>query len=83
MTKAIVESAMTEMKFRWITIRQVNKETFEGHPVYRIFNNKSRDQIGILSWYKPWRQTVFSSEENCVFNDACLRDVLTFIDSII
>ena len=69
-------------KYRFITIRQTNEELFGGKPVYRIFNNKTNLQLGILSWYKPWRQYVFSSRDDCVFNDSCLRDVLDFMSGI-
>ena len=69
-------------KYRFITIRQVETETFEDKPVYRVFNNKSEAQLAILSWYKPWKQYVFSSHDGCVFNDSCLRDVLDFMSSI-
>lgn len=68
-------------KYKYITIRQEHNETFEGHPVYRIFNTKSDGQIGLLSWYKPWKQYVFSSIAACVFNNSCLRDVLDFIEN--
>lgn len=70
-------------KYKYITIRQVSEEIFNNHPVYRIFNNKSNGQIGVLSFYKPWKQYVFSSREDCVFNDSCLRDVIDFIDNVI
>ena len=36
----------------------------------------------MLSFYKPWKQYVFSSHDECVFNDSCLRDVLDFMKSI-
>lgn len=74
---------MPEKVYRYITIRQAGQETFEGHPVYRIFNNKSRAQLGILSWYKPWKAYVFSSQPECVFNHSCLRDVLDFMENVI
>lgn len=79
-------------KYKFITIKQGkvcngiesdhdhSGEFFEGKPVYRIYNNKGNDQIGIISWYKPWKQYVFSSEPECVFNNSCLRDVLDFIE---
>ena len=67
-------------KYRYITIRQVDNEVFEGKPVYRIFNNRSGAQLGIISWYKPWKEYVFSSNRECVFNNTCLRDVLDFIE---
>jgi len=69
-------------KYKFITIQQVGSEIFEGRPVYRIFNNRSNDQIGILSFYKPWKQYVFSSQPECVFNNSCLKDVLNFIETV-
>jgi IS4 transposase len=66
--------------YKFINIKQVDCETFEKHPVYRVFNNKSHSQLGIISWYTPWRQYVFSSQEECVFNISCLRDVIDFMD---
>jgi len=68
-----------EMKYKYITIRQENGEMFEGRPVYRIFNNRSVAQLGIISFYRPWKQYVFSSQPECIFNASCLRDVLDFI----
>lgn len=67
-------------KYKYITIKQVDAEVFEGRPVYRIFNNRSNGQLGIISWYKPWKEYVFSSQPECVFNNSCLRDVLDFIE---
>lgn len=68
-------------KYKFITIKQVGDELFEKKPVYRIFNNKSKDQLGIISYYKPWKEYVFSSIPECVFNNSCLRDVLDFIEN--
>jgi hypothetical protein len=67
-------------KYKYITIDQHQGEMFEGRPVYRILNTKSGSQLGILSWYKPWKQYVFSSIPECVFNNSCLRDVLDFME---
>lgn len=69
----------TGVKFKYITIRQEGLEEFEGHPIYRVFNNKSGEQLAILSWYKPWKQYVFSSREECVFNHECLSDETTVV----
>lgn len=68
-------------KYKYITIKQVNGELFEKHPVYRIFNNRSGSQLGIVSWYKPWKEYVFSSQPECVFNNSCILDVLDFIEN--
>lgn len=69
-------------KYKYINIRQVDNEVFEGKPVYRIFNNRTKAQLGIISWYKPWKEYVFSSQPECVFNNTCLHDLLNFIESI-
>lgn len=66
---------------KYITIKQIADEEFEKHPVYRIYNNKSKEQIGIISYYRPWKEYVFSSRPECVFNNSCLVDVLDFINT--
>jgi hypothetical protein len=68
-------------KYKYIYMQQVGNEVFEGKPVYRIFNNRNKGQIGIISFYKPWKEYVFSSIPDCVFNIGCLRDVLDFIEN--
>ena len=69
------------MKYKYITVEQINNEIFEKHPVYRIYTNKRRGQIGVLSYYKPWKQYVFSSQPQCVFNNSCLKDVIDFLEN--
>lgn len=68
-------------KYKYITIQQEDNEMFADHPVYRIINNRAKNQLGILSYYKPWKEYVFSSQPECVFNNSCLRDVLDFIEN--
>jgi hypothetical protein len=70
-------------KYKFITIRQDCNEVFNNKPVYRIYANRGGSQLGIISWYKPWKEYVFSSRDECVFNNGCLKDVLDFIDIVI
>lgn len=70
--------SMKLYKFFYIT----ESGTFENHPCYRIFNNKDQGQIGIISWYKPWKKYVFSSKEGIVFDKNCLKDILDFISNL-
>lgn len=72
---------MMTKKYKYITVRQVDGELFEKKPVYRVFNNRSGDQLALLSYYKPWKQYVFSSQDQCVFNKECLLHILDFIDN--
>jgi hypothetical protein len=68
-------------KYKFIYIEQKNNELFEGKPVYRVFNNKSKNQLAIISFYRPWKQYVFSSHDECVFNNSCLRDIIDFMEN--
>lgn len=69
-------------KYKFITIRQVDGELFNKKPVYRIFNNRNvTSQLGIISYYNPWKEYVFSSLPECVFNNSCLRNVVDFIEN--
>lgn len=68
-------------KYKYFTIMQLPDERFNAKPVYRIFNNKSEDEIGALSWYKPWKQYVFSTDKDSVFNASCLKDVIDFMEN--
>ena len=74
--------AVAMKKYRFITIGQRNDEIFEGKPVYRIYNNQSGAPLGTISFYKPWKQYVFSSKEGCVFNISCLEDVLDYMNGL-
>lgn len=69
-----------EKKYKFISIRQNNGELYDKFPVYRIYNNISKAQIGILSYYKQWKEYVFSSLESCVFSRSCLKDVDNFME---
>ena len=69
-------------KYKYIFIKQVNEEIFNKKPVYRIYNNKSNEQLGMLYYYPAWRQYVFTqASKGCIFNKSCILDILNFIDS--
>ncbi len=71
-------------RYKFITIcRGDDEEIFEKHSVYRIYANRGAAQLGVISWYRPWREYVFSSSEECVFNNGCLRDILDYMENII
>jgi len=50
---------------------------------YRIFNNKSGSQLGILSYYKPWKRYVLMPEAETVFSDDCLEDIQSFMRQLV
>lgn len=69
-----------EKTYRFITI--VNEgNTFDERPVYHIVNKRSKSQIGMLTYYSPWKQYVFESNPDCVFNRSCLCDITDFMEN--
>lgn len=67
------------MKFKFISI---NEDGFhENKMKYIITNNKSNENLGIIFYYKPWKQYVFTQyAQNIVFNNECLLNILEFIN---
>ncbi len=64
-----------------------DKTDFEEKPLYRIYTNKAKPvEIGMIYWYKPWKQYCFTcrpGQPESVYNNECLKDVLDFIDKVI
>jgi hypothetical protein len=69
--------------YKFISIEQNNwrgePEVFEGKPVYRIFNKKDGTQLGMISWYRPWKKYVFSTKNQMAFDATCLENILDFM----
>jgi ribosomal protein S27E len=69
------------VKYKYITI-QPSDEIFDGKPQYEVINNKEKTLIGLLFYYKAWKQYCFTSGENCVFNSYCLNDIIDYLDKL-
>jgi hypothetical protein len=54
---------------------------YDGKPLYHILNNKNQGFLGWITYYKPWKQYVFTGTEKAVFNNACLKDIIDFMDN--
>ena len=72
---------MSEKKYKYIHIKQNNNELFNGKPVYRVYNNRTKEHLAMIFYYKQWKQYTFESREGCIFNNSCLRDILDFIEN--
>jgi hypothetical protein len=79
------DTTLTELlskKYQYITIKQVDGDTFDNMPMFSILNNKSGFELGMIFYYKPWKQYVFSqSVESAVFNNGCLKNIIDFIEN--
>ena len=70
-----------EKKYKYITIKPDGE--FNGKTQYKIENNKSKSILGILFFYKDWKQYVFTQyEQNIIFNDSCLMSIMDFLNSL-
>lgn len=70
------------MKFKSISFKHLDNESYEGFPLYRIIHNKTRNQLGTVFYYKSYKQYVFSAREECVFAVSCLSNTLEFLKEI-
>lgn len=41
-----------------------------------VINKKHNSMLGSIEYYKPWKQYVFTPEEDTIFNDTCLQDIV-------
>lgn len=57
-------------------------ELFEEHLVYRVYNKKSNMQIALISYYKPWKKYVFSTQTEHVFDVSCLENIIEFMNTL-
>ena len=67
--------------YKYMVIKQSDNEIFAGKPVFRITNKKSGSEIGIIVYYKPWKEYVFRTTEDCIFNNTCMRDIIDFMEN--
>ena len=49
--------------------------------VWACENKKTGFRLGVVAWYKNWRQYCFGSTETAVFSAGCLADLKDFIDT--
>lgn len=68
-------------RYKYITIEPDGE--FGGKPQYKIINNRSKSKLGLLFYHKQWKQYVFTQyEQNLIFNNSCLKDIVNFIETL-
>ena len=50
--------------------------------VWVCLNKKSRQELGRIKWYGPWRQYCYHPSFQAVYSASCLRDIVDFIDQL-
>ncbi len=67
-------------KYKYICFEQLEKR--EKTNIYICLNNKSRNSLGLIKWYGPWRQYCIFPSVNSVFNRECNNDINNFITQL-
>lgn len=49
---------------------------------FHIFNKKTDEFLGIISWRSSWRQYVSTLEEGIDFGSGCHKEAAEFIDQL-
>lgn len=67
------------MMSKWIDI--IEGPSFTKTKTF-VISTKDGAQIGLIKWYAPWRKYSFFPHQNTVFENDCLRDIISFIDKL-
>ena len=51
--------------------------------VWNCINNRHHVPLGVVSYYKPWKQFVFNAEDSAdIFSIDCLEDIIDFMKQL-
>jgi len=67
---------------KYIRIIEVPEPRHKDSESHLIFNKSSSDVIGWLEYYPKWRQYVFSSGDNIIWNNTCLETVIELLNEL-
>ena len=65
------------MKYKFISFIKIEDKPKTS--VYRVINNKSKNELGIIKWYSGWRQYCYFPTVQAVYSAGCLEDINDFI----
>lgn len=69
---------VSNFNFEYLVLEQVpddKKKTM----VVDVLSRRHGDRLGVISWYGPWRQYVFTPEPGTLYSWGCLADIETAI----
>jgi hypothetical protein len=47
-----------------------------------VFHRGTVERLGIIEWYSPWRQYIFSPDDDTLYSAECLQDISNFISKM-
>ena len=69
-------------RYKHIYFDEVPTMIVEEHCTWFCRNNKTDDVLGTLTYYSPWKRWVFEGEQDCLFDESCLADIIHFIKQL-
>ncbi len=64
---------------KWIEFMHIPQAGKMKTKVFAVINKATRDNIGQIRWYAPFRKYSFMPYPNTVYEQDCLRDIMDFI----
>ena len=63
-------------KYKYIYFEEA---TMFGEDYWKIKNGKTKETLGIITYYFEWKQWELEGNTGCIFNNGCLLDIIDFI----
>lgn len=79
MSEAVLK---TKYKHIYFIKEPITNKTYNNKPIFYCLNNKTNDELAVVYYYKPWRKYCVSFKENCVFDEGCLNDIISFMNQL-
>lgn len=54
--------------------------TKDGFGSTAVYNKNTKQKLGDMDYYVPWKQFVFLPAPNTIFNDECLGDIIKTLE---
>lgn len=68
------------MQFKWIRFEEIDHSGTTRK--FNCFNSEYGSHLGVVKWYGSFRKYSFFPEENIVFESQCLKDIASFLESL-
>lgn len=68
------------MKTHYKFIHFAKHEDFD--TAWWCHNNRTGGTLGMVEWYRPWKQYIFNAHDDSLFSADCLQDIIHFMSQL-
>jgi len=73
----------TKYKHIYFEIDEYWKTTLDSEKdVWVCYDNKTKSELGYISWYPSWNQYIANFNADAVFSQDCLANIIDFIKQL-